>query len=206
MTIHTIDGFALYFKKDGFHTEKAGSSYHPMVSLLNSNGEILAAINFSYSDEAWHVKGVVASNGYGPTIYQLLMQLAGHNGLAPCFKHGPNSKEFIVEKCKNIWKKFYESPLVRTVKLSEKYSESHLNYKFILKEDFFDLAKAFKRLELLIIESYINQLNPWQRTKLCITKKIDNNELEKFKSLYTYRIEADIVEFLNPSIAVHAKF
>ena len=205
MAIHTIDGLALYFKKSGFHPEKAGSSYYPMVSLLNSNGDILAAIKFSYSKEAWHIDNAVALNGYGPTIYQLLMQLAGPNGLAPCYKHGPDSKEFIVNKSKNIWNKFYESPSVRPIKIEEKYSEAYLNYKFVLKEDSFDLANAFRRLNRIIIKSYLGQLGRWERLKLCLSQKIDDEELDKFEKIYIDRLEWAIVNFLEPSVKAHAK-
>ncbi|MBW8130571.1 MULTISPECIES: hypothetical protein [Pseudomonas] len=205
MAIHPIDGLALYFKKSGFHPEKAGSSYYPMVSLINSRSEILAAIKFRYSNTAWHVDNVVALSGYGPTIYQLLMQLAGQNGLAPCYKHGLNSKEFIVDKSKKIWNKFHESPSVRVVKIEEKYSEAYLNYKFILKEDSFDLAKAYRLLNRIIIKSYLGQLDRWERLKLCVSQKIDDKKLDEFEKIYIKRLESAIVDFLEPSVKAHAK-
>ena len=204
MAILPIDSLALYLKKSGLHNENKDFSRYQLVALIDSKNNILAAIKFIYSDTAWHVENVVAKDGYGPTIYQLLMQIAGPNGLAPCYKARSNSKEFIVSKSKKIWCIFYKSSSIRPIKIEEKYSDDYLNYKYVLKKDVFDLPKAFRRLDRLNIKRYLHNLGRWDRLKTSLLKQIDDEKLDEFEQSYIDQLESKVVAFLSASVEAHA--
>lgn len=205
MAIRNIDGLGLYFKREGFHPEKAGSSYYPMLALLSSEGDILAAIVFKRFDTVWHIENVVATAGFGPTIYQILMQLSGSVGVAPCRKKSKSAKELIVEKSKNIWRNFHGSSLVVPVKIGSDYSEDYLNCKFILKKDTFNLESAQRNLGLIIARAYFGSLNFLARAKLLKSPDNYDDELEAFARNYITQLEGAIMSFLEGSVSVHAK-
>lgn len=205
MAIKNIDGLGIYFKREGFHPEKAGSTYYPMLALLSSEGEILAAIVFNDFGTVWHIENVVATAGFGPTIYQILMQLSGSIGVAPCRKKSKSANEFIVEKSKNIWRNFHGSSLVVPVKIESSYSEDYLNCKFILKKDVFNLEGAQRNLGLIIAKAYFGNLSFLARAKLLKSPDVYDEGLDDFARNYIGQLEGEIMSFLEESVSVHRK-
>lgn len=203
MAIFSIGELGLYFKTDQFHPERAGSSYFPMVALLSADAQIIAAIRYSYGVSTWHVDNVVAKSGYGPTIYLILMQLAGANGIAPSFKHSNLSKEFIAQKSKDIWLNFFSSSDAQTLKMEEKYAEPHLNYRYILRNQRFNMPQAFRRLQTIIINNHVKNLTFRQRLQLIISNAIDPVLLRKTEEIYIKNLEGRISHFLEESVNIH---
>lgn len=198
MSIKDISNLAIYFSKEEFSPERNTDVPYPMIVIVNSSNEILAAIKFRITNNVWYVKNVVAIKGFGPTIYRLLIERSGCNGLAPNEKLSFESPDLIVEKSKNIWKKFYNEESVEHIYLDKKYYEPHLNYKFVANSIMFDVERGESNLDDVIYSEFKKQ-----RSILDRFLANESIEIEKFKLNYLKNLYKAVKDFLGDSVDIH---
>ncbi|WP_296936263.1 hypothetical protein [uncultured Marinobacter sp.] len=208
MAIKRIDSLAIYFNGEDYSLNRRGPLPYPLIVVLDFSGKILAAIKFSYRNEVWHVENVTAREGYGPTVYRVLMQLAGENGLAPIYKKPYKNKDLIVERCKKIWSIFFESAEIKKFPIDNNHKECFLNNKFILSSNKLDLEKAFVNFDRLIDKKFSNSFRkkPLQKFRDLVFKypEIEREKSRvEFSEAFKFQLHADAQMFLEESVAVH---
>jgi hypothetical protein len=205
MSIKDIHGYSIYFTKKSFNPNVRNSPPFPMVAILDSSGKIRAAIKFSSpKGEEWRVDNVAAINGWGPTVYRVLMQISGESGLAPTYKHSLQSPEFIVDKSKVIWSKFMKEASIEPIAIVKKYNEPYLNYKFVVKSDFLDIEKSELELEKLILNKYRESKKGFNKL-LLVLFGVKEEEKEIFSAKFISSLQLSIKDFLESSVEVHSK-
>ncbi|HFD4055764.1 TPA: hypothetical protein ACF3XI_004633, partial [Vibrio parahaemolyticus] len=205
VSILKIDDLELYFEEDGFHPEKVNSPPYPMVVLRCRKKGILAAIKFRHRSGIWHVDNVRAIDGYGPTVYKVLMQLSGCRGIAPCYKASNQPKEFIVKKSKRIWENFYNHEGINVEPIENGYKENYLNSKYSIKVKYFNLEPLLNSFEANI-EKEFSKVSLATRIKRFFLKPEDIHKMKvEFRKLYLRNFHEEVTAFLKPSVEVHAK-
>ncbi len=202
--IKSIEDLCLYYDIDGGDLETVGCAPFPMVTLINRDYEIVAAIKFSKRRAAWHVDNVAAEDGYGPTIYKVLMQLAGDNGIAPCYKHKHSLKEFVVDKSKKIWFKFHKASDIIAESIDTNYTDDFLNYKFKLHSNCFDLPNSQKNLQSLVLSQYLESLSMFNKFLYKWFGTIDSEELKRYQDSFRSFLHREAKAFLEASVDVHS--
>lgn len=206
MAIKNIKDLFLYYSIEGGDIEKVGGAPFPMVTLLSPTEEglkIIAAIKFSKRETGWHIDNVVAIDGYGPTVYKVLMQISGKNGIAPCYKPQHQYKDFVVEKSKRIWAQFHSDPDVLTRSIPTQYKDNKLNYKFMLNQTCFNIEASESNLTKYIEECYFSNLSLFGKIKHKYCGTIDDEAFSEFNDKVIEIIHQQTREFLEPSVEVH---
>lgn len=202
MAIKNIDQLFLYTYLEPVYLEGlATPARFPMIALMDGSS-LIAAIKIGLGD-AWHVENVCAVNGYGPTIYKALMEVSEKNGIAPAYKIGKEEKDFVVPKCKEIWKVFSCSLNVEACFLEEKYSEKYLNLKFVSILGELDIKGAEKNLLKYMKNECAKRMNLFEKLKALIYKNYKDQRFKKFRYEYENAICRCVHDFLNPSAEIH---
>ncbi|HCG8547420.1 TPA: hypothetical protein N2898_004516 [Vibrio parahaemolyticus] len=205
MAIKNIENLSLYYSLEGGDIEKVGGAPFPMVTLLSPTEEgqkIVAAIKFSKRKTGWHVDNVAALDGYGPTVYKVLMQISGQNGIAPCYKPHYQQKEFVAEKSKRIWAQFHSDADVVVRSIPTHYKDNNLNHNFILNRNCFDIEASESNLTSYIESCYFSKLSWFEKIKhkCCGT---DDEALSEFNDKVIPIIHEQTKQFLESSVEVH---
>lgn len=92
--------------------------------------EIVAvAITKDSTHGSWEVDSAWARGGYGPTLYLIIMDMAGSNGLMPNVNIGMVSND-----AKRVWKEFYDGKgseyVSSKVQIEGEHLEDHMNNIF----------------------------------------------------------------------------
>lgn len=205
MAIKNIENLSLYYSLEGGDIEKVGGAPFPMVTLLSLTEEspkIVAAIKFSKRGTGWHVDNVAALDGYGPTVYKVLMQISGQNGIAPCYKPHYQHKEFVVEKSKRIWAQFHFDADVVVRSIPTHYKDNNLNHNFRLNRTCFDIEVSESNLTKYIEDYYFSNLSWFEKIKhkYCGT---DDDALAELNDKVIQMIHQKTRQFLESSVEVH---
>lgn len=208
MAIRDINNLAIYFDKEVYSLDKKGPLPFPVIVILDLSGKVLAAIKFGYKDDFWHIINAVADDGYGPTIYRVLMQLSGESGLAPTLRPDYQIKELIVDKSKKIWFNFFKNNEIKHTSIRSYYKDTYLNNKFIVESNFLDINQSIENFDLLIDkrfnENFRNKTLQKIKDKFIPYPEEEKNKLKyEFTEKFKFMMLSDVSKFLEASQAAH---
>lgn len=151
-------------------------SKKPKIDVLNPKAVCKAAAYLQDDGSVLTVKNVGAEQGFGPTLYVVLMELArklGRKGVRPCDEPGK-----ILNKPKLIWHRFYNGPeykgKVLTTPVSGHHSENWLNMVYSLAPDAALLNYKLKRAKWRRYEKFwkdSNGVRVWRESAFDTAKR-----------------------------------
>ncbi|RDV24031.1 hypothetical protein DXV75_15810 [Alteromonas aestuariivivens] len=200
MALKDIDNISLftYFKQPSLALNKPE---FPVIAFV-LNGQVIAAIKVTMA-RAWHVENVTAKQGYGPTIYKVLMDLAGSKGIAPSFKYAKERQDYVVHKSRNIWHTFAKSEDVSTSFLDDKYEDQVLNNKFVSINPIKGITQAKRNLRNTIRSQYVNQMGFSQKLKSYLKPKQIDLKYRAFICDSHFNISRAAKTLLEESVKAH---
>lgn len=173
----------------------------PVIAFV-LNGQVIAAIKVAM-DDAWHVENVTAKEGYGPTIYKVLMDLSGPRGIAPSFKYAKERQDYVVPRSRLIWHTFAQSKDVLTAFLADKYEDPVLNNRFVSVNPIEGISQAKRNFRDTIRKRYIDEMSLGRKLASYLNSKAINLEYRAFIRSYHYDISRAAKALLEESVKAH---